>query len=66
MIASDIGVVLPELLLACYAMLALLIVVFTGKDRFAARTTWAMAIGMVALALYIALEPSRTPSGATA
>ena len=36
MIASDFTTVLPEVLLSLYAMLALVVFVYTGKDRHAA------------------------------
>ena len=52
--SSDIQIVLPELLLAVYAMLALVAVVYTGKDRFASLLTWVTAGVMAVLAIMIA------------
>ena len=60
MIASDFAVVLPELILAMYAMLALIVVVFAGKDGLTAALTWATAGLMVALALWIGLGETGT------
>ncbi len=54
MISADIQTILPELMLAVYAMVALLAAVYTGKDKLAGLITWATAIVMVALAFMIA------------
>jgi NADH-quinone oxidoreductase subunit N len=40
MIASDFTTVLPEVLLSLYAMLALVVFVYTGKDRHAVLSIW--------------------------
>jgi NADH-quinone oxidoreductase subunit N len=40
MISADIQIVLPEIALAIYAMLALLAAVYTGKDATAPLVTW--------------------------
>ena len=40
MIASDFSTVLPEVLLSLYAMLALVIFVYTGKDKHAVFSMW--------------------------
>ncbi len=50
---SDFNTVLPEFLLAVYAMGALLFGVYTTKDKMASMLVWATAGLMVALALYI-------------
>ncbi|KFI31009.1 NADH-quinone oxidoreductase subunit N [Haematobacter missouriensis] len=55
MISADIAIVLPELLLAAYAMLALLFGVYTGKDATATLITWVTAVVMVLLAFWIGM-----------
>ena len=52
--SSDIQIVLPEILLAVYAMAALIGAVYTGKDRMAAPLTWLTALVMALLAVMIA------------
>ena len=52
----DFFIVLPEVILAVYAMAALMLAVYTGKDRLAATLTWATAGLFVALALWIGLS----------
>ena len=51
--ASDFHIVLPEVLLAIYAMAALLGCVYAGKDALTGTVTWATAGVFVALAAYI-------------
>ena len=53
MTGSDFHIVLPEVILALYAMAALLFAVYTGKDALTALLTWATAGLFVALALWI-------------
>lgn len=53
---ADFSTVLPEVALAIYAMLALLVVVYTGKDKLAHLTLWVTAAVMLALAAYIGLS----------
>ncbi|MFM2350220.1 MAG: hypothetical protein RIR04_1186, partial [Pseudomonadota bacterium] len=55
MLSQDIAIVLPELVLAIYTMLALLVAVYTGKDGLTQLVTWATAAVMVAVALWVAL-----------
>ena len=55
MLSQDIAIVLPELVLAIYTMLALLLAVYTGKDGLTQLVTWATAAVMVAVALWVAL-----------
>ena len=57
---SDFAIALPELILSLYAMLALLVAVYTGKDSLTDALTWATAGLMVALALWIGLGQSGT------
>ena len=40
MISADIQTVMPEIILAVYAMLALLVAVYTTKDAMAPLLTW--------------------------
>ena len=61
MIAEDLSVVLPELALAVYAMVALLVCTYGGQDRWASALTWVTAGVLALLGLEIALESgSRT------
>ncbi|MFA5581907.1 MAG: NADH-quinone oxidoreductase subunit NuoN [Paracoccaceae bacterium] len=49
----DFSILLPEIVLAIYAMVALLAGVFTGKDRAAPMLVWVTAAVLVALAAWI-------------
>ncbi|NGM47519.1 NADH-quinone oxidoreductase subunit NuoN [Rhodobacter sp. SGA-6-6] len=51
----DYVIVLPEIVLGIWAMAALLLAVYTGKDRLAVTLTWATVGLFVALALWIGL-----------
>ncbi len=51
---ADLSVILPEILLAVYAMAALLLAVYTSKDRMAPLLVWTTAGLMAVLALWIA------------
>ena len=53
MTSADFQTLLPEIVLALYAMIALIVAVYTGKDKLAATLVWATAGLFVALALYI-------------
>ena len=53
MSSADFQTLLPEILLAGYAMAALMVAVYTGKDRLAPMLMWATSGLFVALALYI-------------
>ncbi|WP_370401777.1 NADH-quinone oxidoreductase subunit NuoN [Sulfitobacter sp. JB4-11] len=53
MISSDINVVLPEVVLAVYAMVALLVAVYTTKDKMGGLLVWMTAAVMVVLAFWI-------------
>ncbi|MFV2002452.1 MAG: NADH-quinone oxidoreductase subunit NuoN [Paracoccaceae bacterium] len=65
MTSADINTVLPEIVLALYAMGALMFAVYGGKDKVAPMLIWATAALMVALAAWIGLngEGSRTAFG---
>ncbi|RMF34983.1 MAG: NADH-quinone oxidoreductase subunit NuoN [Alphaproteobacteria bacterium] len=56
--SEDVNVILPELILAVYAMAALMWGVFTGKDRVAGPLIWLTAAVLVVLALWIAMMPA--------
>lgn len=53
MIQADLFVILPEIVLALFAMLALLAAVYTSKDGAAIALVWATAMLMLALAAWI-------------
>ena len=54
MTGTDFNIVLPEVLLAAYAMAALLFGVYTSKDKATGLLTWATAAVFAVLALWIA------------
>ena len=53
MTQADFSIVLPEFLLAVFAMAALLFGVWAGKDRVSGLLTWGTVGVFVALALWI-------------
>lgn len=55
MISADLSVVLPEVILAVYAMAALIFAVYTRKDAMAAPLTWLTSAVFAILALFIGL-----------
>ncbi len=57
---ADFQTALPEFALAMFAMLSLLIVVYTGKDRFAIPLVWITAGVMVLIAAWIGIGGSGT------
>ncbi|MCB2095085.1 MAG: NADH-quinone oxidoreductase subunit NuoN [Rhodobacteraceae bacterium] len=58
MISADISAILPELLLALYAMAALIGVVYNGKDAWTGTLTWATVTVLVGVAAWIGLSGS--------
>jgi NADH-quinone oxidoreductase subunit N len=54
MMAFDYVAALPEIVLSVYAMLALIVAVYTGKDGWSAALTWATAAVFVAIAIWVA------------
>lgn len=60
MITADLAIVLPELVLAGFAMLALMVGVYSGKDGHSSLILWATAILMAALGLWIGFQPEGT------
>ncbi len=55
MTASDISILLPEIVIAVYAMAALLFAVYTGKDKLAPTLVWGTAAVFVLCAAWIGL-----------
>lgn len=53
MIQADLNVILPEILLAVFAMIALLVAVYSGKDKLAPALIWVTAAAMVVVAAVI-------------
>ncbi|SFR42213.1 NADH dehydrogenase subunit N [Yoonia tamlensis] len=60
MISADIQIVMPEILLAVYAMLALLAAVYTNKDKSASLLTWVTSGLFVLLGLWIGVNGQGT------
>ena len=60
MTSLDFSIVLPEVIVALYAMAALLFAVYTGKDTLTGAITWATAGLFVALALWIGVAGAGT------
>ncbi|MEM9309130.1 MAG: NADH-quinone oxidoreductase subunit NuoN [Pseudomonadota bacterium] len=56
MVASDLSLILPEILLSVYAMSMLLVAVYTTKDALASTIVWATAGVMIALAAWIGVN----------
>ncbi len=54
--AADFQIVLPEVILAVYAMAALLFAVYAGKDALTGVLTWATAGLFVVLAVWIGVS----------
>lgn len=54
MVSADLTLVLPEILLAVYAMVMLLVAVYTSKDGLASTLLWMTAAVMAALGVWIA------------
>ncbi|MFN4057165.1 MAG: NADH-quinone oxidoreductase subunit NuoN [Roseinatronobacter sp.] len=53
MTSADLTIALPEIVLALYAMAALMVGVYGGKDKLAEPILWATAALMVLLALFV-------------
>jgi NADH-quinone oxidoreductase subunit N len=60
MIAADLTIILPEIVLSLFAMVALLGAVYTGKDKLAPALVWATSGVFIALALWIGLSGGAT------
>lgn len=57
MINADLKIILPELVLAVYAMAALMWAVYRGKDNETPMLIWLTAAVMAVLGVWIGLEP---------
>ena len=53
---GDLSVILPEIVLSVYAMIALLVGVYGGKDRLAPLLLWVTTGLLVAVALWIGFQ----------
>ncbi len=60
MIGSDLAILIPEIVLALFAMAALLGAVYTSKDGLAPALTWGTAILFVVMAFYIGVTGNGT------
>tara|TARA_R110002096_G_scaffold120749_7_gene261624 strand:+ start:12708 stop:14147 length:1440 start_codon:yes stop_codon:yes gene_type:complete len=60
MISTDINTALPEIILAVYALAALMLGAYGGKDRLSGFIFWATAGVMAILGLMIAFAPAGT------
>ncbi len=60
MIQADLNIILPEILLSVFAMGALLLAAYSGKDRLAPMLTWLTAAVMALLALWIGMNGEGT------
>ncbi|MFK7743477.1 MAG: NADH-quinone oxidoreductase subunit NuoN [Roseobacter sp.] len=60
MIAADLNLIIPEIVLSVYAMVMLLIAVYTTKDAMASLIVWITAGLMVALGIWIAVNGEGT------
>jgi len=63
MISADLSVVLPEIALAVYAMVALLAAVYSAKDKAAPILIWTMSAVFFALAVWLGMSAGETRSG---
>ncbi|WP_368344085.1 NADH-quinone oxidoreductase subunit NuoN [Pelagovum sp. HNIBRBA483] len=53
MISTDLSIILPEIVLSIFAMVALIVAVYTAKDKLAPMLTWLTAAVFVLLAFWI-------------
>src|SRR6056297_3017093 len=60
MIQADLNIILPEAVLSVYAMVALLVAAYTGKDALAGALTWLTAALLAVLAAWIGLTGEGT------
>lgn len=56
MIQADLNIILPEIILSIYAMIALIAAVYTGKDKLAGMLTWVTAVVFVLVAAWIGMS----------
>ncbi|NVO23872.1 NADH-quinone oxidoreductase subunit NuoN [Donghicola mangrovi] len=57
---ADLAILLPEILLSAFALVALLGAVYTGKDKLASALVWVTSIVMLVLAAMIGLGDATT------
>lgn len=62
MIISDLNIILPEIILSVYAMLALVGTVYTAKDELASTLCWLTAILFAVIAFWISSDSSAAQS----
>ncbi|TCL09838.1 NADH dehydrogenase subunit N [Shimia isoporae] len=55
MIQADLNIILPEILLSVYAMVALVAAVYTGKDKLAPMLTWLTAAVFLLIGAWIGM-----------
>jgi len=62
---ADLNVILPEIVISVYAMAALLLATYTGKDKMAGMLTWLTAALLAVMALWIGItgDGTRTAFG---
>jgi NADH-quinone oxidoreductase subunit N len=60
MIQADLNTILPEIVLSLFAMGALLVAVYTGKDKLAGPLIWATAALMAGLGIWIGMTGEGT------
>ncbi len=56
MTGVDLPILLPEIVLALYAMAALLFAVYTGKDALTSALTWATVVVFIVMAAFVGLR----------
>ncbi|MGS4982279.1 NADH-quinone oxidoreductase subunit NuoN [Pseudosulfitobacter sp. RP-4] len=61
--SADLTLILPEIVLAVFAMLGLLGAVYTGKDALASALVWATSALFVLVALWVGLAAPETHTG---
>jgi NADH-quinone oxidoreductase subunit N len=64
MIAADLTLILPEIILSLYAMAMLLVAVYTTKDEMAPMLVWGTAALMVLIAVWIGTRGAMTAQSA--
>jgi len=63
MIQADLNIILPEIVVSVYAILALLFAVYTGKDKVAGTLVWTTAAVFGAVAVWIGVNGSGSNTG---
>ncbi|MBS8226519.1 NADH-quinone oxidoreductase subunit NuoN [Vannielia litorea] len=56
MISTDLAILLPEIFLSLFAMVALIAAVYTEKDGMAGTLTWAASAVMIAVAVWVLMS----------